>query len=71
MSFYFVGDETSYLRIPNSADLLFGTEDFTIEWYQYQRDNNPYPRIFQIGSYGGSGTTIGVSIEGGEFYFGQ
>jgi hypothetical protein len=68
-SLSFIGDETSYLRIPNVADLNFGTGDFTIEWFQYQTDSNPFPRIFQIGTYTGGGTSIGVSIEGGMFYY--
>jgi hypothetical protein len=44
-----------------------GTGDFTIEWYQYQTDNNSYPRIFAIGNY--PSTSIGISIEGGTLYF--
>lgn len=68
-SLLFIGNDTSYLRIPNVADLNFGTGDFTIEWFQYQTDSNSFPRIFQIGSYGGGGTSIGVSIEGGTFYY--
>lgn len=73
-SLSFIGNATSYLRIPNASDLNFGTGDFTIEWYQYQTDSNPFPRIFQIGSYE-AGTSIGVSIETGydsqtgSFYF--
>ena len=67
-SLSFTGNSTSYLRIPNTSDLNFGTGDFTIEWYQYQTDLNPYPRIFQIGSYD-EGTSIGVSIEGGTFFY--
>lgn len=68
-SIYFLGDSTSYIRIPNAGDLNFGTGDFTIEWYQYQIDNNLFPRVFQMGSYNGGGTSIGVSIESGQFYF--
>lgn len=67
-SLSFIGNATSYLRIPNVADLNFGTGDFTIEWYQYQTDSNSYPRIFQVGTYS-TGTSIGVSIEGGMFYY--
>jgi hypothetical protein len=67
-SLSFIGNATSYLRIPNTPDFNFGTGDFTIEWYQYQTDSNQFPRIFQIGSYA-DGTSIGVSIEGGSFYF--
>jgi hypothetical protein len=68
-SLSFIGDATSYLRIPNSADLNFGTGDFTIEWYQYQTDVNDFPRIFQIGSYDGAEISIGVSIESGTFFY--
>jgi hypothetical protein len=65
-SLSFLGNATSYLRIPNVDAFDFGTGDFTIEWYQYQTDNNSYPRIFQVGNYPG-GNTIGVSIENGTF----
>lgn len=67
-SLYFLGDSSSYLRIPNTDEFNFGTGDFTIEWYQYEMDSNPFPRIFQIGSYS-TITSIGVSIESGNFYF--
>jgi len=70
-SLSFLGDETSYLTVPNSSALNFRTGDFTIEWYQYQTDNNPFPRIFQMGSYD-TFINIGVSIEeaiGNTFYF--
>ena len=68
-SLSFIGDATSYLRIPNTQEFNFGTGDFTIEWYQYQTDSNSFPRIFQIGSYDGAEISIGVSIEGGTFYY--
>jgi hypothetical protein len=69
-SLSFLGNATSYLRIPNTDEFDFGTGDFTIEWYQYQRDSNPFPRIFQVGKYvGGTEISIGVSIEGGTFYY--
>ena len=72
---FFLGNETSYLKIPNVNGFDFGTGDFTIEWYQYQTDNNPFPRIFQVGNH--PTATIGVSIEPdivdgqpvGEFYY--
>lgn len=60
---FFLGNETSYLRIPNADGFDFGTGDFTIEWYQYQTDNNPFPRVFQVGTH--PNATIGVSIEPG------
>jgi hypothetical protein len=68
-SLSFLGNATSYLSIPSTPDLNFRTNDFTIEWYQYQTDTNSFPRIFQIGSYGNRSISIGVSIEGGTFYF--
>ncbi len=66
-SLSFVGDSTSYISISSSNDTKMGSGDFTIEWYQYQTDSNSFPRIFQIGNY--PSTSIGVSIEGGSFYF--
>jgi hypothetical protein len=66
-SLSFLGNATSYLRIPNTNDFDFGTGDFTIEWYQYQTDNNSFPRIFQVGNY--PAISIGVSIEGGNFLY--
>ena len=69
-SLSFLGNATSYLKIPNTDEFDFGTGDFTIEWYQYQTDTNPFPRIFQVGKYGTATViSIGVSIEGGIFYY--
>jgi len=74
-SLSFQGNKNSYLEIPQPNDFNFGTGDFTIEWYQYQTDNNSFPRIFQVGSYADQETyfesptpkpiSIGVSIEKG------
>jgi hypothetical protein len=66
-SLSFLGNTTSYLRIPNADGFDFGTGDFTIEWYQYQTDNNSFPRIFQVGNF--PTATIGVSIEDGNFLY--
>ena len=68
-SLYFLGNTTSYLRIPYADGFDFGTGDFTIEWHQYQTDNNDYPRIFQVGNF--PTATIGVSIEGDNFLYWQ
>lgn len=68
-SLSFLGDATSYLNIPNRDDFDFGTGDFTIEWYQYQTDTNPFPRIFQVGKH--PAATIGVSIEDDNFLYWQ
>jgi hypothetical protein len=68
---YFEGTAESYLRVSyveGVNGLELGTSDFTMEWYQYQTDDNLYPRIFQIGYYAAT-IVIGVSIEGGIFYY--
>lgn len=66
-SILFAGTTSTYLTIPNDTDLRFGTSDFTIEWWQYETDSNSFPRVFSMGTY--PSATIGVSIEGGSFYF--
>ena len=68
-SLYFLGNNTSYISIPNAPALNFATQDFTVEWFQFETDSNPYPRIFQKGTYSSSNISIGVSIEGGSFYY--
>ena len=66
-SMNFAGLSTSYLSVRNDADFRFGTGDFTIEWFQNQTAGISFPRIFSMGTY--PSATIGVSIEGGTFYF--
>ena len=66
-SILFDGTTNGNLSIANDVDFRNGTGDFTIEWYQYQIDSHLFPRIFQIGTY--PTTSIGVSIEGGAFYY--
>jgi hypothetical protein len=68
-SLSFEGNLTSYLKFPGLTDISFGTGDFTIEWYQYQTDNNSHPRPFDTGDWSLSNMVFGVSIEGGSFYF--
>ena len=70
-SYVFAGTPSSYIAVPANDALILSTNDFTIEWWQYQTDSNPFPRVFQVGNYGGGGggTVIGVSIEGGTFYY--
>lgn len=63
----FSGVATSNLLVTNTASLRMETGDFTIEWYQYQTDNNSFPRIFSIGSF--PTANIGVSLESGSFYY--
>lgn len=66
-SILFAGNDTSYLQVPTTSAFSFGSGDFTFEWWQYETDSNPFPRVFAIGTY--PTTVIGVSIEGGTFYF--
>ena len=61
----FIGNNTSYLRVPYNAALIIGTADFTIEWYQYQTDTNGAPRVFEFNN----SRSPGVSLEGGRFYW--
>jgi len=65
-SLNFLGNATSYISVP-PTNLSFGTGDFTIEWWQYETDSNPFPRPFSIGSF--STAQIAVSFESGDFLF--
>jgi VCBS repeat-containing protein len=62
----FAGTASSFLSVNSDTDLQFGTGNFTIEWWQYQTDSNSWPRVFSVGNYPAA---IGVSIEGGSFYY--
>jgi uncharacterized protein YjbI with pentapeptide repeats len=44
----FNGTSTSKVSIPSGINI--GSNDFTIEWYQYQTDNNSWPRVFEFGN---------------------
>jgi hypothetical protein len=66
-SLLFGGVSNSNLSISNDIDFRMESEDFTIEWFQYQTDSNSFPRIFAIGNF--PSTSIGVSIEGNTFFF--
>lgn len=59
-------DSTSYMTAPASIDFLFDG-NFTIEWWHKRTDSNPFPRVFAMGTY--PTTSLGVSLEGGTFYF--
>ena len=61
------GNANSYIQLDMNGNMNFGTNPFTIEWWQYQTDNNAWPRVFARGSYGSS--VIGFSNEGGSAYF--
>lgn len=66
-SFAFNGTNSS-LSIPASNDWATGTGDFTVEWWQYQTDNNLYPRIFTFGDIANNNLPLSAAIEGGLFY---
>lgn len=70
-SIYFQGNQNSYLTVPNTESLLFRQNSFTIEFWMYFEDANPYPRILQMGSYGMENITFGISIEGGTLIYWQ
>jgi hypothetical protein len=59
---------SQYLTVPASANYALGTEDFTIEWWQYQTGTGTgtFPRVFSVGA---TPASIAVSIESGTFYF--
>lgn len=54
----------SYVSYPNDASLAIGTNDFTIEWFQYWTDDSNFPRSFSIGSYDDNNISIAMSYEG-------
>ena len=59
--------ELKYVTIPASNDWAFGTDDFTVEWFQYQTQASPpdNSRLFEIGEW--SNSSFSVSIEDGGF----
>ena len=65
-SYSFNGTDT-FLNVVSDDSWDFGTGDFTIEWFQYQTDNNSFTRIFAIGSTP-STVSMQCSIESGIFY---
>jgi hypothetical protein len=61
------GASSSNLLVSDVTDLKMKGKDFTIEWYQYQTDTNPNPRIFSKGTY--PNADVAVSIESNVFYY--
>ena len=49
-SLNFSDDSTRFLRTSNAANFAPGTEDFTIEWWQYVTQLNGWNRPFAVGS---------------------
>jgi hypothetical protein len=66
-SLSFPGTSSGYLTVANFAGLQLGTGNFTIEFFLFQTGSILYPRVFSMGAF--PNATIGVSIEGGTFYF--
>jgi hypothetical protein len=59
------GDTGSHVSYPNDASLAIGSQEFTIEWFQYFTGGGSFPRPFSIGSYSEEGgISIAVSYEG-------
>ena len=54
---------SEYLTVSGDNSWAFGSGAFTIEWFQYQTDNNDFPRIFATAT-----DSIGCSIESGTLY---
>jgi hypothetical protein len=61
-SFLFDGITEQYLELVNTPDLLPGTSDFTVEWFQKQQMEDGFPRIFSVGVYPAD---FAVSVESG------
>lgn len=55
--------QLNYIASPLAS--TFGSSAWTVEWWQYETDNNGAPRPWAIGPW--SGTDVGVSLEG-SFY---
>lgn len=69
LSPYYALSPGGYVAIAPNTNWAPGTDDFTIEWFQYGLSSGSalYPRIFTVGVF--PSTSIGVSIESGTFYF--
>lgn len=66
---FFEANSNSYIDVAASSDWAVGTGDFTIEWFGYQTKTiiPPYQRIFTVKDF--PNISIGVSSEGGTFYY--
>jgi hypothetical protein len=52
-----------------SAELEIGSQDFTIEWWQYWLGLGDFPRVFSIGSYDNNDISISISYEGVTYFW--
>lgn len=66
---FFSANTNSYIDFAASSDWALGTGDFTIEWFQYTTTTTvpPYQRVFTVDDF--PSMDIGVSNEGGTFYY--
>lgn len=64
------GVNNSFLSVPLDASYNFGTNDFTIEWWQKMDATiGGSPRVFSIGDSNLGTVEIGVSVESGRIYY--
>jgi len=61
--------DLKYVTYPNNNTLNIGTNDFTIEWYQYWLGYGDFPRVFSIGNYVDNDISIAVSYEGSMYFW--
>jgi hypothetical protein len=66
-SYSFISSVNSFIDTPASSDWAVGTEDFTIEWFQYQTTTSGFQRAFTVDDY--NSIDIGVSVENATFYY--
>jgi hypothetical protein len=66
-SYSFISSVNSFIDTPASSDWAVGTEDFTIEWFQYQTTTAGFQRAFTVDDF--NSIDIGVSVESATFYY--
>jgi hypothetical protein len=66
-SYSFISSTNSFIDTPASSDWAVGTEDFTIEWFQYQTTTAGFQRVFTVDDF--PSIDIGVSVEEATFYY--
>jgi len=63
-------DGSNWLTIESGTNWQIGSsQDFSVEWWQYNNSLTPFPRIFSVGSYSSGDNSFAVSEEGGTLYF--
>lgn len=73
MSFFYDGTASRRITVPNSADLRFGTGDFTIEFWMFLRSLSPsgFPRMFAFGGYPTSQLVLLYDADGMKLFSGE